>query len=99
VTFGAGIVLLAGWFFIWTGLLQALPLSFVFPFEGISVVLLVLFACWILRERLSARSWLGVGLVTAGVILVGASHYFDPPEAAGGQAGPAARPTAETRPR
>jgi drug/metabolite transporter (DMT)-like permease len=78
-SFVAGLVLLSGWFFLWTGLLQQLPLSFVYPFEGISVVLLVLFACLFLRERLSARSWIGVACVTAGVALVGVSHYMDPP--------------------
>ena len=70
----AGIAMLTVWFLLWVGLLQKFDLSFVYPFEGISVVLLVLTACVTLRERLSLRSWIGVALITLGVALVGISQ-------------------------
>lgn len=40
------------------------------PVEKIGVVLVALFGVWILGETLSVRAWLGVGLITAGVILI-----------------------------
>src|SRR5690242_20281572 len=45
-----GIGLLALWFFLWMGLLQKLDLSYVFPFEGLSPVMMVLAAWIILKE-------------------------------------------------
>jgi uncharacterized membrane protein len=74
INIAAGIALLTVWFLLWMGLLQKFDLSFVYPFEGVSVVLLVLTACITLRERLSLRSWLGVAMITLGVILVGISQ-------------------------
>jgi len=69
----AGIGALTVWFFLWLGLLQKLPLSFVYPFEGISPVLLVLAAWLILKEKLSWQMWVGVGLIAAGTMMVGMS--------------------------
>jgi len=69
----AGIGLLTLWFLLWMGLLQKLDLSYVYPFEGLSPVLLVLAACAILKESLGWKSWTGVGLITLGTIVVGLS--------------------------
>ena len=44
--------------------------SKVAPIDKLSVVLVALFAVAFLGERLGPRSWLGVGLVGAGAILV-----------------------------
>ena len=40
------------------------------PVDKLSVVLVAVFAVVFLRERLHLREWLGVGLVTAGVLLL-----------------------------
>ena len=40
------------------------------PVDKLSVVLVAVFAVVFLRERLSPREWLGVGLVAAGVLLL-----------------------------
>jgi len=69
----AGIAMLTLWFLLWMGLLQRLDLSYVYPFEGISPVLLVLAAFVILKETLGWRSWMGVGLIALGTVLVGVS--------------------------
>jgi uncharacterized membrane protein len=52
------------------GLLQQLDLSHVYPFEGISPVIA---ATVILGERQTWRSWVGVGLIALGTVLVGMS--------------------------
>ena len=50
--------------------LQAGDASPVNAVDKFSVVLVAVFAVTFLHERLSAREWLGVGLVTAGVLLL-----------------------------
>ncbi len=67
----AGTAMLAIWFLLWLRLLQGLDISYLYPFEGISLVLLVLAAQVFLGERMDARSWIGVSLITSGMILVG----------------------------
>ena len=67
---GGGIALLTVWFLLWMGLLQKWDLSLLYPFQGISPVLLVVAAMIFLKERADRRTWLGVGLITAGMLLV-----------------------------
>ena len=67
---GGGIALLTAWFGLWMGLMQKLDLSQLYPFTGLSPVLMVLAASLILRERTDWRTWLGVALITAGTVLV-----------------------------
>jgi undecaprenyl phosphate-alpha-L-ara4N flippase subunit ArnE len=69
----AGIAMLTLWFFVWMGLLQKLDLSYVYPFEGLSPILLVLAARVILHETLTWQAGLGVFLITLGTLLVGLS--------------------------
>jgi uncharacterized membrane protein len=69
----AGITLFTIWFLLWMGLMQKMDLSHLYPFEGISPVLLVIAACIILKERLDLRSWAGVVLIALGTLLVGIS--------------------------
>lgn len=48
--------------------------SQVAPIDKLSVAMVAVFAALFLGERLSARNWLGVGLVAAGVLLVAAKR-------------------------
>jgi len=70
---GLGVAILAGWFFIWAWLLQKKDLSYIFPFEGISPVLIVLGASIFLKEKPTAKTWAGIGLISLGIALVAAS--------------------------
>ena len=67
---GGGIALLTAWFGLWMGLMQKLDLSQLYPFTGLSPVLMVLAAGLFLRERADWRTWLGVALITAGTVMV-----------------------------
>jgi drug/metabolite transporter (DMT)-like permease len=69
----AGTACMAAWFFLWVGLLQSLPLSQIFPFEGLNPALLMLAAWLFLRERVPWTAWIGIGLITFGVVLVSGS--------------------------
>lgn len=60
-------------FFLWEGLLGRFQLSYLFPFDGLQRVLLVVGASIFLKEKATLGLWLGVLLITAGVALVSAT--------------------------
>ena len=77
----------AGWgLFAWA--LSFTPVSVARTIQGSGFVILAVFCMIVLRLRLTAAEWLGVALVTAGVITLG---FVDRPEAAAaaGATGPA----------
>jgi drug/metabolite transporter (DMT)-like permease len=71
--FGAGIFLLTVQFFLNLGLLQRFDLSYIYPFQGLSVIIISLTAAIVLRERLTGRLLLGAALISAGIVLVSLS--------------------------
>ena len=73
IFFGAGSAAMASYFFLTLGLLQKLDLSYLFPFQGLSVLFIGAAAAVFLREKLDARLILGSFLITAGVVLVSMS--------------------------
>lgn len=66
----AGVALMALAFFSLLGALSFLNVSFVVPVTALSYVAGALGAVFFLRERVSARRWIGVFLVSLGVTLV-----------------------------
>ena len=60
-------------FFVNLGLLQQHDLSFVFPFQGLSVIIVIGCATLFLKERLTLPLLVGALLITVGVMLVSAS--------------------------
>lgn len=57
----------------WVCYFRALKLgnaSQVAPVDKLSVVLVALFGVWFLHERLTTTSWVGVGLIALGAILI-----------------------------
>ena len=71
--FAASIFSMAVSFFLSLGLLQKLDLSYLSPFQGLSVVIVAFSSALFLKERLSPVLIAGVLLITAGVILVSSS--------------------------
>jgi uncharacterized membrane protein len=67
----AGTAMLTFWFLAWLKLLQGLDLSYLYPFEGLSLVLLIFASRAFLGERMRGSTWIGVALITSGMILVG----------------------------
>ena len=70
---GSGIFLMTISFFLTLGLLQHLDLSYLYPFQGLSVIIISVMAALVLKEKLTLRLALGALLITAGVILVSMS--------------------------
>lgn len=69
----AGTLLMATSFFLTLGLLQRFDLSYLYPFQGLSVIFISIAAAVLLRERLTLPLIIGSILITAGVVLVSIS--------------------------
>ena len=68
-----GIILMTISFFLTLGLLQRFDLSYLYPFQGLSVIFITTLAAVVLKEKLSARLTIGALLITAGIVLVSMS--------------------------
>jgi EamA-like transporter family. len=64
------ILLIIASFISWLYVLRYIPLTIAFPFSRV-VDILVPLGCWVfLGEFISARRWIGIGLVVVGLALV-----------------------------
>jgi drug/metabolite transporter (DMT)-like permease len=70
---GAGIFLMTISFFLTLGLLQRFDLSYLYPFQGLSVIIIAFAAASVLREKLTVQLTIGAALISAGIILVSIS--------------------------
>ncbi|MEO7803714.1 MAG: EamA family transporter [Actinomycetota bacterium] len=73
----AGLVVFAVSAAIWLIVLSRVPLSFAYPFVGLTYLLTTLFAKFILDERVPGLRWAGLAMIIAGILIVGATS---PPE-------------------
>jgi drug/metabolite transporter (DMT)-like permease len=71
--FSSGLVAMTFSFFVTLGLLRHFDLSYLYPFQGLSVVIITVLAAVILREKLTPRLLFGAVLISAGVVLVSLS--------------------------
>lgn len=71
--FAPGLCAMTCSFFITLGLLQHFDLSYLYPFQGLSVVIISLLAAALLREKLTWRLFFGAAIISAGVALVSIS--------------------------
>lgn len=72
-TFAMGIGAMTVCFFMWLAFLQKLQLSHVFPFEGLSPVILVVGSSLFLKEKINSQCWIGIVLISCGIVLVSLS--------------------------
>jgi uncharacterized membrane protein len=68
-----GIALMTISFFLTLGLLQRFDLSYLYPFQGLSVIFITLMAAAVLKENLNLRLTVGALLISAGIVLVSIS--------------------------
>ena len=71
--FATGVAIMALGFFIWVGLMAQFDLSYLFPFEGLHYLFVVIAASIFLKERASWSLWIGLFLICSGVALVSGS--------------------------
>ena len=69
----AGVILMTISFFLTLGLLQRFDLSYLYPFQGLSVIFITLTATVVLKEKLNVRLAVGALLISAGIVLVSMS--------------------------
>jgi multidrug transporter EmrE-like cation transporter len=69
----------------WLIVMSRVPLSFAYPFVGITYLLLQLFAKFVLHEHVPAVRWFGVALIVAGIIVVGRTTPAEPVPGGGGR--------------
>jgi len=69
----SGILLMTISFFLTLGLLQRFDLSYLYPFQGLSVIFITLVAAAVLKEKLSMRLTVGALLISVGIVLVSLS--------------------------
>jgi uncharacterized membrane protein len=60
-------------FFLTLGLLQRFDLSYLYPFQGLSVIIISVMAAVMLKEKLTSQLIIGALLITAGIVLVSMS--------------------------
>ena len=68
-----GVFLMTISFFLTLGLLQRFDLSYLYPFQGLSVIFITLTAAVVLKEKLNMRLTIGALLISAGIVLVSMS--------------------------
>ncbi len=71
--FVPGIASMAVSFFLTLGLLQRFDLSFIYPFQGLSVIIISATAAFLLKEKLTVQLVIGALLISLGVVLVSLS--------------------------
>ena len=70
---GVALTLYAGATVLWVMTLRHAPLSRIYPLMALSFVLTPLGATLILKEPVSGGYWAGIGLIMAGLIVIGRS--------------------------
>lgn len=60
-------------FFLSVGLLQKMDLSYFYPFQGLTVIMIAFSSAFFFKERLSLPLISGILLITVGVVLVSMS--------------------------
>lgn len=70
IPFAIGIGLMTTQFFLNLGLLQRYDLSFIYPFQGLGVIIITFTAGITLREKLTPQLTVGSILISIGVALV-----------------------------
>ena len=70
-----GIALLIGYSLLELAGLSWLDLSYMLPITGLSYVLTPLFAEWLLNERISTLRWVGICVITLGVLIVSLGEH------------------------
>jgi drug/metabolite transporter (DMT)-like permease len=68
--FAAAVLALAVSFFLTIGLLQHFDLSFFYPIQGSTVIIITFAAAIFLREKLSIQLLIGSSLISAGIVVV-----------------------------
>jgi drug/metabolite transporter (DMT)-like permease len=62
----------------WMLVLSRVPLSYAYPFVGLTYVLIALFGKFVLKEHVPVLRWAGIALIVVGILLVGNAGGGEP---------------------
>lgn len=68
---GTSVLLLGCAMLVWLRVLQHVPVGVAYPMLSLNFILVVLAARCIWKEPVSSRHWFGIGLIVAGVVVMG----------------------------
>ena len=71
--FVPGIISMTVSFFLTLGLLQHFDLSYLYPFQGLSVIIICVTASFLLKEKVTLQLAVGALLISLGVVFVSLS--------------------------
>lgn len=71
----------------WLIVLSRVPLSFAYPFAGLTYLFTTLFARFVLKEDVPGARWIGIALIIIGIVVVGATAPPDPETGSVGRPG------------
>ena len=66
----------------WILVLSRVPLSFAYPFAGLTYLLIALFGKFVLGEHVPGLRWFGIALIITGILLVGSTAPPEPEDTA-----------------
>ncbi|MBV4368575.1 4-amino-4-deoxy-L-arabinose-phosphoundecaprenol flippase subunit ArnE [Erwinia sp. BNK-24-b] len=69
---GLSVLLLGCAMLVWLRILQQVPVGVAYPMLSLNFIFIALAARWLWKEPVSVRHWLGIGLIVAGVAVMGA---------------------------
>jgi drug/metabolite transporter (DMT)-like permease len=67
------VVLMASSILLWLKVLSMTELSFAYPFQSLTLVLISLGSIVVLKERIGSRQWTGIALIMCGIFLISQS--------------------------
>lgn len=76
-----GILLLIAWLLTRMAMLSWADLTYVLPVTSAGYVVSALLGMWFQGEMIDGKRWVGIGLIVAGVILVGSQEAHKEPRA------------------
>lgn len=68
---GLSVLLLGCAMLVWLMVLQHVPVGVAYPMLSLNFIFVVLAARWLWKEPVSPRHWMGIGLIVAGVAVMG----------------------------
>ena len=68
-----GVACFSLWFFLWLGILARWDISQVYPFDALNSAGIAIAARLVLDERLPPLGWLGIALISVGILVVSQS--------------------------
>lgn len=74
-----GIALLIAWLLTRMAMLSWADLTYVLPVTAFGYVVSALLGMWFQAETITSQRWLGIGLIVAGVVLVGSQDPHKEP--------------------